>query len=271
MRLLGAPNGILLLALIVVLLAVNFVNIGEKKRKVGMYAALFLMTVALLFNGKNEFLGKVPIGNFPEKDYYYVYEGLQTRSEIIDSRWSVYGRADLVQYSHQDVVKQLFIDGAAGTQMYRFNGDAKKPGKFLLDLLLRHSISIPFLYLEHHEKNNMLVIGPGGGKEILIGMFGEVEQITGVEINPDFVDIVKAHKDFNGGIYTDFPNIQILVKEGRHYVKETDKLYDLIVMALPSTEQLQNINAFAMSENYLLTIEALEDYLKILTPEGSCS
>jgi hypothetical protein len=40
-------------------------------------------------------------------------------------------------------------------------------------------------------------------------------------------------------------------------------------MAFPSTEQVQNIEAFAMSENYLVTTEALHDYLNILTPEGS--
>ena len=41
----------------------------------------------------------------------------------------------------------------------------------------------------------MLVIGPGGGKEVLLGLFGEVDTITGVEINPDFVKIVNDHKD----------------------------------------------------------------------------
>ena len=29
----------------------------------------------------------------------------------------------------------------------------------------------------------MLVIGPGGGKEVLMGLFSGVEKITGVEIN----------------------------------------------------------------------------------------
>jgi SAM-dependent methyltransferase len=114
----------------------------------------------------------------------------------------------------------------------------------------------------------MLIIGPGGGKEVLIGLFGEVEKIIGVEVNPDFVEIVKNHKEFDGGIYSDFPNVEIVVEEGRHYVKQSKDTFDLIVMALPSTEQMQNIEPFAMSENYLLTTEAIQEYLKILTPEG---
>jgi len=138
----------------------------------------------------------------------------------------------------------------------------------LQELLLHHTISIPFLCLKESEKRTMLVIGPGGGKEVLIGLFGDVQKIIGVEVNPDFVQIVKDHKEFDGGIYSDFSNVEIVVEEGRNYVKRSKETFDLIVIALPSTEQLQNIEPFAASENYLLTKQAIQDYLKILTPDG---
>jgi spermidine synthase len=267
--LLGASNSILLLALIIFSAALSLVHtVLNKKARAGIVSILLLSLVVLIQNGKNEFLGMIPIGNFPEKDFYHVYSDPTIHSSIVDSRWSIYGRSDLVEYSHQNIVKQLFIGGAAGTQMYRFNGNIKKPDLILLDLLVRHSSSIPFLILKAQEKNNMLIIGPGGGKEVLIGLFGGVEHIKGIEINPDFVDIVEDQKNFNGGIYTDFPNVDISVQEGRQYVKQTTQNYDIILMALPSTEQIQNIEAFAMSENYLITREAIQDYLKLLTPEG---
>ncbi len=68
----------------------------------------------------------------------------------------------------------------------------------------------------------MLVIGPGGGKEVLLGLFGEVDTITGVEVNPDFVQIVKDHKAFDGGIYSDFPNVRIS-RRGRKTLREAIK------------------------------------------------
>jgi spermidine synthase len=265
----GGPNSILFIALIVFGLTVNFMGgqFSERKRY-SMYSVVFLSFVALLYNGKNEFLGRVPIGNYLEKDFYHVYPDPTVRSQIIDSRWSIYGRSDLVRYSHQDVVQQLFIDGAAGTQMYRFDGNVAKTNPLLLELLLHHSSAIPFLFLKEDERRKMLVIGPGGGKEVLIGLFSGVAEITAVEINPDFVAVVKDHKNFNGGIYSDFPNVKVIVQEGRHYVEQSKENFDLIVMALPSTEQTQSIEPFAMSENYLLTVEAIRDYLNILTPEG---
>jgi hypothetical protein len=129
----GAPNSILLLTIIVFGTALSFNRSLIKRIKIiGLYTILFLSLIMLLYNGKNEFMGRVPIGNFLEKDFYSVYSDPTIRSQIIDSRWSLYGRSDLVQYSHQDVVKQLFIDGAAGTQMYRFNGNVKNQANFLL-------------------------------------------------------------------------------------------------------------------------------------------
>jgi hypothetical protein len=91
---------------------------------------------ALFFSGKYGFLGRVPIGDFPEKDFCHVYQGPSIRSQIIGSRWSIYGRSDLVRYSHQDMVRQLFIEGAAGTQVYRFNGNIRSTNSILQELLL---------------------------------------------------------------------------------------------------------------------------------------
>lgn len=227
------------------------------------FSAVFLVLNVIL-----PVLGNIPIGEFAEKDYYSVYPDAARTSHILDSRWSIYGRADLVQYDHQDHVRQLFIDGAAGSPLFRFNGEARNPGSMLYNLLLSQTTAIPFLFLGDDQKNSMLVIGPGGGKEVLLGLFSGVKQITGVEVNPDFVQIVKRQRQFDGGIYDNFPNVEIAVQEGRTFVRQTTRTYDLIVMALPSTQQIQNVDNLAMSENYLLTVEALKDYLNILTPSG---
>jgi len=267
--LLGGENSVLFLAVIAFCSAVSFMfGRIKKNRIIAFYSILILSIVFIILNGNTNILGTIPIGNFPEKDFHHVYPHLKVKNQIIDSRWSIYGRTDLVQYSHQDIIKYLFIDGAAGSAMYHFSANRNEPDRTLYNILLKHSSSIPLLFLKPHEKNSMLVIGPGGGKEVLTGLLAGVGEITGVEINPDFVHIVKDYREFNGGIYTDFPNVNIIVKEGRHYIKQKKRYYDLIVMVLPSTEQLQNIDNFAMSENYLLTVEAIQDYLKILNPEG---
>ena len=266
-NLFNAANAVLFLAFVLFISSVSF-WIVEMGKKTLVYLTLFSLAIMLTVFGKNDLFGKIPIGNFPEKDFYHTYNDPNIKPDIIESRWSINGRSDLVKYSNRDMVKQLFIDGAAGTQMYRFNGNITNHDKFLDDLLLHHSTTIPFLFLTKEEKGNMLILGPGGGKEILSGILNGVQNITGVEVNPDFVDIVKDYKNFNGGIYTDFSNVKIEIAEGRHFIKSSKHHYNTIVLALPSTEQLQNIDGIASNENFLLTVEAIKDYLNILTQNG---
>jgi hypothetical protein len=266
-NLFNAANAVLFLALVLFISSINYLNV-EKKKRTFLYLSLISLAVVLTVFGKKELLGKIPIGNFPEKDIYYTYDDPNIKPHIIDSRWSINGRSDLVEYDNRSFVKDLFIDGAAGSQMYKFNGNIAHHDTLLDYLLLHNSTTIPFLFLTKEEKENMLVIGPGGGKEVLAGLLGGARNITGVEVNPDFVDIVKKYSDFNGGIYTKFPNVKIEVAEGRHFIKSTRQHYNIIVLALPSTKQLQNIDGLASNENFLLTVEAIRDYLKSLDPNG---
>ena len=64
----------------------------------------------------------------------------------------IYGRADLVEYNHQDVVRHLFIDGAAGTPMFRFDGNLNNQDPILSKLLLESSGFVPLLFLQPNEK-----------------------------------------------------------------------------------------------------------------------
>ncbi|MBK7259585.1 MAG: hypothetical protein IPI01_17645 [Ignavibacteriae bacterium] len=236
----------------------------------GLTAVLILSAFAGLFSlGQKRILGEVPIGVAPEKDFYTVYDDPGARPRIIDSRWSVFGRADLVAYGHQDMVMQLFVDGAAGSQVYRFNGDLRQTNPFLHELLLHHTNAIPFLCLPDSAKRRMLVIGPGGGKDVLLGLLGGAGSIRAVEVNPDFVAMVRDHRSYTGGIYSEFANVSVVVDEGRRHVQRMRDTMDLIVMALPSTAQVQGIEAYATNENFLLTREAFKEYARVLSPWGA--
>ena len=47
----------------------------NKKKLIGGYSILFLLLGILISNGKNDYLGMVPIGNYPEKDFHRIYFG----------------------------------------------------------------------------------------------------------------------------------------------------------------------------------------------------
>jgi len=149
----NAANAVLFLALVLFISSVNFL-IVEKKKQALLYTVLLLLTIVLTFFGKKDLFGDVPIGNYPEKDFYHTYDDPNIKANVVERRWSIYGRSDLVEYNNQSIVKNLFIDGSAGSQMYKFNGNIANHDKLINKLLLQHSTTIPFLFLNKEEKKD---------------------------------------------------------------------------------------------------------------------
>src|SRR5512140_3450345 len=81
MGIFGAPNSVLFVALVTLSVSVLFPHSRMALRaRVSAYVILALSFAALIFNGRNDILGMVPIGNFPEKDFYYVYPDAAAKS-----------------------------------------------------------------------------------------------------------------------------------------------------------------------------------------------
>jgi hypothetical protein len=123
-------------------------------------------------------------------------------------------------------------------------------------------------YLIRPKPDNVLVIGPGGGQEIVIANTFGAKHIDGAEINPATCSLVKGrYRD-----YIQWPmwdNVSFFNAEGRHFVSATDKKYDVISMTGVDTLTALNSGAYVLSENYLYTVEAIEQYLNTLTPHGT--
>jgi spermidine synthase len=173
-----------------------------------------------------------------------------------------------MRYKDNENEMLLFIDGAAGTAMHKFNGDRENPGEYIRRLMAGSSGFLPFLFLNEDERDDMLIIGPGGGTEVLFGLLADVKNITGVEVNKDLVDIVREYRDYNGGIYSDFENVDIVVDEGRSFLRDSDRKYDIIMSTLPVTKGSRSSEGYALTESYLFTVESIKDYLDHLTDEG---
>ncbi len=189
------------------------------------------------------------------------------KAGIVESRWSSFGRTDLVKSELLPNEMTLFVDGAAGSVMYNLDALRKNPQE-AAHLTLHYGEFFPFLFIPETEKQSALIIGPGGGRDVVVALLGGAKSITAVEVNPDVVDIVKRYQDFNGGLYTRLPNVQVVVAEGRNYVRASDKRYDLIMLAIPITKSSRSVEGYALTENYLFTVEAFQDYLSHLTPQG---
>ncbi len=270
----GGVEIVLFVSILGVITTFLFLNRNNKRRvslkKLSSIIVIAIFCILLfLTNALFGFLGEIPSRNEPQKDLSYILANFD--SEIIESRWSAFGRVDLVKYLDDDSRMSLFIDGAAGTSMYKSDGKIKDAyyKNRDIDFLEKNLIgAFPFLFLDDYEKDNMLIIGPGGGWEVLLGLTNEVRSIKGIEINKDFVEIVKDYKDYNGGIYTNFDNVDIIVGEGRNFIRNTHEKFDIIMISIPLTKSSRSVEGYSLTENYLLTAESIKDYFNHLTEEG---
>jgi spermidine synthase len=113
-----------------------------------------------------------------------------------------------------------------------------------------------------------LVIGAGGGIDVICALRRGVRSITAVEINAITMDVSRAMSEFNGGIF-ERAGVEPVVGEGRAFVAAAgDRRWDLIQLSGVDTLAASQAGAFTLAESYLYTREAFESYLRHLSPAG---
>jgi hypothetical protein len=162
-------------------------------------------------------------------------------------------------------VRQLFIyiDAFAGTVMTRFDGDLEQVQ------FLRYDVT----NLVHHIRRDadQLVIGSGGGRDVLSALVFGQRSVEAVEINGAILHAVNdRYGDFTGHLERN-PKVRFVNDEARSYVARTKQQRDIIQISLIDTFAATAAGAFALSENGLYTIEAWDTFLDRLTPTGVLS
>lgn len=77
-------------------------------------------------------------------------------------------------------------------------------------------------------------------------------------------------RSFSGALYEQ-PGVNLVVDEGRSYVRRSREAYDVIQATMVDTWAATSAGAFALIENHLYTVEAFKDYLARLAPDGLLS
>lgn len=157
--------------------------------------------------------------------------------------------------------RALNIDGFAGSVMPRFAGDPASVE------FLKYDIT----NLVYHARPNgrVAVIGVGSGRDLLSAHIFGSPDITGVELNPIFVDLLtnpRKLRDYAG--IADLPGVRLVVDEGRSWFARTQQSFDVLQMSMIDTFAATGAGAFSLSENGLYTLEGWRVFLSALSPSG---
>ncbi len=157
--------------------------------------------------------------------------------------------------------KFITIDAAAMTAINNWSGDRE-------ELAWVNALPSSLVY-RLQKKPNVLIIGPGGGVDPLVAYYNGPKKITAAEINPLIVDIMQnQYREFSGGLYSDIPEIDVHVAEGRNFVARSHDIYDVIQFSQVDTWAAAAAGAYSLTENYLYTQDAFRDYLNHLSDHG---
>jgi SAM-dependent methyltransferase len=156
----------------------------------------------------------------------------------------------------------LLIDGIGGSQVVRFDGDPRSLAAYDYlddDLTALGQQLVPAAGRE-------LIIGPGGGVDVLQAVRRGRRDVTLVEINPLVVRVVNEDlAPFSGRPYR-LPGVRTFVENGRTFILRTPERWDLV--DLTWVDFGGSAAALAFSENYLYTVEAYRELLRHLRPDG---
>lgn len=115
---------------------------------------------------------------------------------------------------------------------------------------------------------DVLVIGVGGGIDVMMALYHGAERVTAVEINRAMVEMVTERYDGYIGHLFDDPRIDLVLEDGRAFLRRSDRRFDVIQLSGVDTYTALASGAYTLSESYLYTVEAIEEMYARLEPGG---
>lgn len=267
---LGGVNALLAISVVLALAAAAFLY--GSRRWILATGVILLFTVGLLASNLNQSWVKIVVNKTGGDEPPILYEKWNVHSrvtvyepEVFPFFWGVSAPlweqtiAEGGSWPHA----LLLIDAVAGTPIQSFNGDLAS-----VDFLRYDLTSLAY---QLREAPNTLVIGPGGGRDVLAALSSGAPHVTAVEVNPAVVNAVRGpFAEFAGDLYSR-PDVNVVVADARGFVERSPDQFDIIQASLIDTWAAGGSGAFALSENSLYTQEAFRSYYDHLSDDGLLS
>ena len=157
----------------------------------------------------------------------------------------------------------IFTDGDSMSVVTRLEGDIAEH-RYLGDM----TAALPYQLLEAPK---VLVLGAGGGADVMSALFHGAREVQAVELNPIMIRLLREDLGKYSGYLYDHDKVTLYTGEARGFVSGQGRRYDLIQVALLDSFSASGSGVQTLNESYLYTIEALREYLRHLEPGGILS
>ena len=249
----GAINAQLVAAVLSCVAAVIASTIAKGRQAIASYVIAILVSGLLLVN-------------FYSPIFEVRYTKGMEKQNVELQKWNSFSFITVQGIPGEPTAKVMDIDADARTYIIQdpfalYGADVIKSE--IAKTMVSH---VPNILLDDAE---VLIIGPGGGIDVVFALAWGAKSIDAVEINPIIVDdvMLDKYRAYSGNLYAR-PDVHVHKSEGRSFVARSEKLYDMVQLTLVDTWAATSAGAFSLSENNLYTVEAFTDYIERLKPDG---
>jgi spermidine synthase len=267
----NSPEELLLVISITAMLAALVLAWGQGKKIVSF--TLFCGAICLVVFRSGGLLPlKIKISEHKAIVYYQVLPD----SETVATDYSPLGRIDCIEaaairyfpglsigYKGQLPEQALIITDGDGVSAINHFRDQNDFGFFdwMTSAIGYHMVSQP----------ETCVIGAGGGGDVAQALVLGASRVFAVEMNQQVIDLMgNKLSDFSGGLYNR-SDVEVISAEGRNFLQTTKKKFDVINISLLDSFSASAAGLYALNESHLYTIEAIEQAIERLGPNGLLS
>lgn len=256
----GGEGATLIVGLIAAIGGTIFSRIAKntKKTVLSLMFVAFALSLILLNHATQIFA--IPTDPTAQKDLP-IYLREHPGSKIVKTEWNSFSRIDVVEggAGGEGLVAKVFIDGGAGTNIISWDG--KTESRQELSTWMQY---LPFKMMQDPK---VLVIGSGGGRDVVASLVSGSKDVTSVEINPIIYETVKSYGDRAGNVYS-HEYVRSYVDEGRSFITRSSEKYDIVYVPFVDTWASVSSGGLSVSENFLYTLQGFQQYYDHLTDTG---
>ena len=172
--------------------------------------------------------------------------------------WSPYYKIQVrqVEFGHGVRQSEVFVNGV--------------PYQVISSVAERRRINplyfAPYARYARHKPGDVLIVGAGTGTDVAIALHAGARRVDAVEIDPRLYQLGRQLQPNHA--YQD-PRVHAHITDGRAFLQNTHRKFDLILFALPDSLTLVSGQSSLRLESYLFTLEAIRAARAHLRPDGA--
>ncbi|MFN2107635.1 MAG: hypothetical protein ACK2UJ_22345 [Candidatus Promineifilaceae bacterium] len=114
-----------------------------------------------------------------------------------------------------------------------------------------------------------LVLESGSGMDVLWAIAAGAEEITAIEEKKLVIDTLQeTYGDFTSDLFAD-PAVQVINLASRVFARRPPtEHFDIVIVSLTTPHRPVTSGAYSLTEDYIYTVEAVDDYLNLLDENG---